>query len=542
MVSGAASSVAVIGAGPGGLASAMLLAASGVRVTVYEAGPSVGGRTSRVTLRSGAGEFGVDRGPTFFLMPYVLEEIFAATGRRLSDYADLRRLDPMYRLLVGRPGQGPLTIDATQDVSEMSRRLAAIEPADGAAFARFIADNRTKLRLMEPILRSSIRSPLDLLSAGTMKMLPHLNPHLTVAQLLKKYFKNPYVRLAVSFQSKYLGMSPMDCPSLFTILPFIEYEYGVWHPIGGCAGLMEAMAAACREMGVEIRCSSRVSGLEFDADRVTGVRLEGREEVHEHDQVLVNADATWALKAWVPAHLRPSADSDTRIDARRYSCSTYMLYLGIQGEVDLPHHTIFVSSKYEENLADITSNGTLSEDPSVYACNATPIDPTLAPAGHSSLYVLMPTPNTRASGEKIDWDPSTAEGRRIRQSVLEQLENRLGISNIERRIRAEHVTTPADWRAGADGIGPINHGATFNMAHNLGQMLHKRVQHEYPSVKGLYFCGGGTHPGSGLPVIFLSSQIVARIMCGKLGVAYAGDRGPVIREKAADLIGASAAG
>lgn len=526
MASGSGSSVAVIGAGPGGLASAMLLAASGASVTVYEAGPTVGGRTSRVRLDSSAGAFGVDRGPTFFLMPYVLEEIFAATGRRLSDYADLRRLDPMYRLLLGRPGQSPLQVDATQDVAEMSRRLAAIEPADGAAFERFIADNRTKLRLMEPILRSSIRSPLDLLSAGTMKVLPHLHPHLTVAQLLKRYFKNPFVRLAVSFQSKYLGMSPMDCPSLFTILPFIEYEYGVWHPIGGCSALMEAMAGACREMGVEIRCSSRVAALGLSGDRVAGVRLEGEDRVREHEQVLVNADATWALKALLPENLRPTADSDAKVDARRYSCSTYMLYLGIQGEVDLPHHTIFVSSKYEQNLADITSNGTLSEDPSVYACNPTPIDPTLAPPGHSSLYVLMPTPNTRASGERIDWDPATAEGRKIREGVLDQLEKRLGITDIRRRIRAEHVTTPSDWKRGADGIGAINHGATFNMAHNLGQMLHKRVQHEYPSVKGLYFCGGGTHPGSGLPVIFLSSQIVARIMCQRLGIAYAGDHGP----------------
>jgi phytoene desaturase len=506
----------------------MLLAASGVPVTIYEAGPTVGGRTSRVELDSPAGPFGVDRGPTFFLMPYVLEEIFAATGRRLSDYADLRRLDPMYRLLLGRENASPLKIDATQDVDEMSRRLAAVEPSDGAAFARFIADNRTKLRLMEPILRSQIRSPLDLLNAGTMKVLPHLHPHLTVAQLLKRYFKNPHVRLAVSFQSKYLGMSPMDCPSLFTILPFIEYEYGVWHPIGGCAALMHAMTRVCEEMGVEVRCSSRITGLEFDARRVTGVRVEGESAPRRHDHVLVNADATWALKSLVPESLRPRADSDTRVDARRYSCSTYMLYLGIEGGVDLPHHTIYVSSRYEQNLADITAGGALSQDPSVYVCNPTPIDPTLAPSGHSSLYVLMPTPNTRTSGGRISWDPAGPEGRKVRATVLEQLEQRMGITDLARRIRAERITTPDDWQRGADGIGAINHGATFNMAHNLGQMLHKRVQHEYPGLEGLYFCGGGTHPGSGLPVIFLSSQIVARAMCRRLGVAYAADRPPSV--------------
>jgi phytoene desaturase len=519
------SSVAVIGAGPGGLATAMLLAASGLRVRVYEAADHVGGRTGRVRIppvegRSPVGAFSADRGPTFFLMPYVLEEIFSASGRRLGDYVDLRRLDPMYRLVMGRSGQSPITVDATQDVREMSRRLAAVEPADGAAFDRFISDNRVKLRLMEPVLRSPMRSAIDVVKSASPKFLPHLNAHLSVAGLLERYFKNPYVRLAVSFQSKYLGMSPMECPSIFTILPFIEYEYGIWHPIGGCAALSDAMADACREMGVEIRTGEPVTGLEFDRTTLTGIRT--ARGVEHHDHAVVNADAAAALKRLVPADLLrrvPGFNTPAAIDAKRYSCSTYMLYLGIEGRADLPHHTIYISSKYEDNLKDITTRGTLSEDPSVYVCNPTPIDPTLAPEGCSSLYVLMPTPNTR-DGRSIDWKGRAGE---IRATVLSQLERRLGISGIERRIIAENVVTPDDWASGAHGTGPINHGATFNLAHNLGQMLHKRVQHRLPGVDGLWFVGGGTHPGSGLPGIFLSSQIAARMLCREAGVPFAGD-------------------
>lgn len=522
-----AATVAVVGAGPGGLASAMLLAASGLRVTCFESGAMVGGRTSRVVLDAigGGGRFGLDRGPTFFLMPYVLEEIFAATGRRLTDYAELTRLDPMYRLILGRPGDQPLTIDATQDVEEMSRRIGAIEPKDAAAFGRFIRDNRAKLDLMEPVLRSPMRSALDVVRAASPKFLPHLNAHLSVNGLLKKYFSNPYVRLAVSFQSKYLGMSPMECPSIFTILPFIEYEYGVWHPTGGCHALMLGMAQACEEMGVEIRCASAVTGLEFEGQgrdsRVTGVRTESR-GLEKFDHVVVNADAAWALKALIPDRLRPRGDSDSSLDARKYSCSTYMLYLGVDGEVDLPHHTIFVSSKYEQNLRDITHGGTLSDDPSVYVCNPSKLDPTLAPPGKSALYVLMPTPNTRESAGKIDW---TSNAESVRGVVLDQLERRFGISGIRSRIQVEQAISPEQWRAGGV-IGAINHGATFNLAHNLGQMLHKRVPHQYPAVDGLWFVGGGTHPGSGLPVIFLSAQIAARELCKRAGVRYAGDRLP----------------
>jgi phytoene desaturase len=249
---------------------------------------------------------------------------------------------------------------------------------------------------------------------------------------------------------------------------------------------------------------------------------------------VVNADATAAIKRFVPEHLRPG-ESDARVDAKRYSCSTYMLYLGLEGEVDLPHHTIYVSGRYDRNLEEITTVGTTSEDPSVYACNPSRLDPTLAPEGCSALYVLMPTPNTRTSEGRIDW---SAERAAARERVLHQLERRMGIADIRSRIRVEHEVTPEDWRKGADGIGPINHGATFNLAHNLGQMLHRRVAHEYERVPGLYFCGGGTHPGSGLPVIFLSAQITARLVCERMGLGYAGDRAPRMHDPVGELVGA----
>lgn len=512
--------VAVVGAGPGGLAAALQLAASGCRVTVFEAGPTVGGRTSRITLRDSAGRgFGFDRGPTFFLMPYVLEEIFSAAGRKLTDYATLTRLDPMYRLILGRKGDVPTVIDATQDVDEMARRLARVCERDGRNFHRFIADNRAKLRLMEPVLRSPMRNLADVVTSASPRFLPHLNPHLSVNGLLERYFSDPHVRLAVSFQSKYLGMSPMDCPSIFTILPFIEYEYGIWHPHGGCNALMRAMADVLEELGGRVECASPVTALEFSGRRVTGVRIaaDQGERAARFDHVVVNADAAAALQRFVPNDLRPTTWKDQAIERKRYSCSTYMLYLGLEGQVELPHHTIYVSERYRDNLDEITRLASLSEDPSVYVCNPGPVDQSLCPPGTSALYILMPTPNTQPGrdGATLDWSREAPEARR---RVVEQLERRFGIREVERRIVAEKATTPADWQTGADGTGPIQFGATFNLAHNLGQMLHRRVQHRCPGLDGLWFVGGGTHPGSGLPVIFLSSQITARLLCEEAGL------------------------
>ncbi|MEM8835993.1 MAG: phytoene desaturase family protein [Planctomycetota bacterium] len=511
--------IAVIGAGPGGLASAMLLAASGARVTIYEAQHEVGGRTARVRK----GPFAFDRGPTFFLMPYVLEEIYRAAGMRLLDDVKMTRLDPMYRLIVGHPegvSREPWTIDATQDIAEMSRRIAEIDPSDGANFERFIRDNRAKLLAAEPILRKPIRSLLDLVSGDAMGAATHIKPWHTVHSLLSKYFLHHAVRLAVSFQSKYLGMSPYECPSLFTILPFIEYEYGIWHPEGGCNAIMHSMAGVVRNLGGDVRTNAPVEGLTFEGNRCTGVIVDG--EARAHDHVVINADAAWALKNLLPEEQRRRVSgysSDSQIDRKRYSCSTFMLYLGVDGEVRLPHHTIYISTQYQQNLEDISTNGTLTDDPSIYVCNPSPLDPTLAPEGKSSLYVLVPTPNTK-EGVGIDW---SAEAPRLRNVALEQMEHRMGIEHVRERIEEEVVVTPDDWR----GMN-INHGATFNLAHNLNQMLHKRPQHRLQGLDGVWLVGGGTHPGSGLPVIFLSSQITARLLCEEVGLRYAGEHGPSV--------------
>lgn len=498
-------SVAVIGAGPGGLAAAMQLAAAGLRVRIYEAQPTVGGRTRRITL----GEYSFDCGPTFFLMPYVLEEIFSCCGFRLSDLVDLQRLDPMYRLLIGGKGQSPTILETTQDVDMMVRRIAAIDANDANAFREFLRNNRTKFERLTPVLKTRVRSLTDLINLDGLRAGKHVHPRTSIYQQLGDYFKNPQVRLAFCFQAKYLGMSPYECPSLFSILPFIEYEYGVWHPRGGCNAVMRAMARACEALGVEIVTNSPVESISFDRQRVTGVVVDGRHR--PHDRVVVNADGTWALKKLIPSHLRPR-DSDAAIDARKYSCSTAMLYLGVRGMVDLPHHTIYMSGNYEARFRDISHHGVLTEDPSAYVHNPSPLDPTLAPTGKSSLYTLLPITNNHPRQCSLDWN---LERDRLREDALRQLETVFGITDIRSRIEVEHLVTPLDWQNER-----INHGATFNLSHDFSQLLHKRIPHTYPGLDGLHFVGGATHPGSGLPVIFLGSTITTRHVCDLEGIDH----------------------
>lgn len=487
----------IIGAGPGGLATAILLAAAGVRVKVLERLPFVGGRTSSIEAEG----YKFDLGPTFFLYPRVLDEIFRAAGTSLRAEVPMERLDPQYRIQFGAGG----ALDCTADIERMERSIAALAPSDVPGFRRFLDENRTKLRAMEPCLENPFLGWRDLLSMRLLKMLPMIRPHQSLDDYLKRFFKDERVRLAFCFQSKYLGMSPFRCPSLFSVLSFLEYEYGVWHPIGGCAAVTEAMARVARRLGVEICLNEPVEEILFAGRRAVGVRT--NTGTHRADGVVVNADFARAMERLVPDHLRRRW-TNAKLARKKYSCSTFMMYLGVDGQFDLPHHTIHIARDYARNLDEIENRHVLSEDPSFYVQNACVTDPSLAPRGHSTLYVLAPVSHQHPN---IDW---TRERSRFRQRLLQKLAD-AGCGDLATRIRYERVITPADW----DGRYEVYRGATFNLAHSLDQMLHLRPHNRFEDLDGIYLVGGGTHPGSGLPVIFESARISSRLLLEDLGMS-----------------------
>lgn len=491
--------VLIIGAGPGGLASAMLLAQSGVQVTILERRDRVGGRTSW----HGENGYRFDLGPTFFLYPRVLEGIFASCGRSLRQEVEMKRLDPQYHLIFGSGGD----LLCTPDVAQMEQQVARISERDAGQFRRFLDDNRVKLARFRPCLEQSFRSWRDVVTWPMAKLLPILRPWASIDQELGRYFTDPRIRLAFSFQSKYLGMSPFNCPSLFSILSFLEYEYGVWHPTGGCSAVSEAMARVARDLGVDIRLNEPVEGLLFEGRKVVGART--AEGEYRADALVINADFAQAMTKLVPDHLRRGW-TDRKLAAKKYSCSTFMMYLGIEGRYDhLHHHTIYTSADYKKNLKDIEQDHVLSNDPSFYVHNPSVTDSTLAPAGHSSLYILVPTTHQNAN---VDW---SRERDRYRKLTLEQLK-KVGLHDLEGRIRYERIVTPADW----ENSMQIYRGATFSLAHNLGQMLHLRPRNRFEELPGVYLVGGGTHPGSGLPVIYESARISSRLLLQDLGLPW----------------------
>ena len=486
--------VVVVGAGPGGLASAMLLAASG------EKRDHGGGRTSTFEQDG----FRFDYGPTFFLYPRVLREIFSAAGYSLEREVPMVRLDPQYRLVFGQGGE----LLATGNHERMEAAVAQLCPADAKNFQRFMRDNRDKLQKFLPFLESPFENWRDLAKPEMLKLLPILAPWRSLDAELQQYFSDERIRLGFSFQSKYLGMSPFRCPGLFSILSFLEYEYGVFHPVGGCGAITRAMGRICEEMGVTIHCNEPVEEISFSGRKARGVKTSRREL--QADAVIMNAEFAEAARKLIPRSLR-SRWTDDAIAKKDHSCSTFMLYLGIVGRYDnVSHHTIYLSKDYRGNLHDIEKGHTLSNDPSIYVQNASVSDDTLAPEGMSSLYVLAPVTH---GCNGVNWSRDTAP---FREQVLDQMA-KIGMADVRERIRTERILTPANWAAEF----ALHRGSTFSMAHSLSQMLHLRPHNRFEETEGVYLAGGGTHPGSGLPVIFESARISAKLMLDDLGVKSA---------------------
>ena len=490
--------VAIIGAGPGGLASALLLAKSGVDVTVFERSSAVGGR-NKVFDRDG---FKFDLGPTFFHYPEVIEDIFKAIGLDAHDELNLHKLDLNYRLIFGQGGQ----LDCTSDLDEMTERIRALSGDNNAnAFRRYVADNRVKLHKSKACLQEPWYGPTDLLSKRAMRVAGVLRPQRSVAGDLMKLFDDDRLMLAMSFQTKYLGMSPFNCPSLFTMLAFLEYEYGIFHPIGGLGSVSERMASIAKDLGVTFRMNEAVESVIMDGKTIKGVRT-GKGEFFA-DKVVMNADFAQGMTQLFPDSVRKKW-TNKKIDGKKYSCSTFMLYLGIDKTYeDLPHHQIYASANYQKNLEDIEKNHKLTwDDPSVYVQNACVVDPSLAPEGCSTVYALVPVSHIH---ENIDW---SKEKDAYRDRVLEQIEEKLGFEGLRYHIVTEMVITPEDWG------DHCYRGAVFNLAHGLDQMLWRRPKNQFDEINNLYLVGGGTHPGSGLPVIYESARISSKLLLDSLGI------------------------
>ncbi|MFD1017962.1 phytoene desaturase family protein [Thalassobacillus hwangdonensis] len=478
--------VAVIGAGPGGLAAAMILAKEGYDVNVYEKQSFVGGRNGAWKI----GPYTFDIGPTFLSMPHIFEEVFEAAGKDMHDYLSLIELDPMYALMF----EGK-KIPMYRDPDKMKETISKYYPGNERGYERFMEDNRKKMQALLPLLQNKHHRLTDYLRLRTLKALPNLSLGKTVYDVLSEYFSEEELKIAFTFQAKYLGMSPWECPGAFSILSYMEHEYGVYHPIGGLNQLSKAMATVVEELGGTIHLDSPVKKLITEGKRVAGLHLENGEQV-EADEVIINADFAEAMTKLVDAP-KLKTYSEEKLAKKKFSCSTFMIYIGVNRQFDEAHHTIVFSEDYKRNVEEITRKFELSEDPSIYIHNPSVSDTTLAPDGHSAIYILAPVPNNRSG---INW---SEQADTFKEMIYDTIEKKTGFEDLRASIVTEKVWTPSNWQQDFS----VYEGATFSLGHQLSQMMYFRPHNKFNELEHCWLVGGGTHPGSGLPTILESARI-----------------------------------
>ena len=446
----------VVGAGLGGLTAAIRLAARGWDVTIYEKNADPGGRAGGIS----AGGYTWDAGPTLIMMPEILQELFAAAGRQIEDYLDLRRVDPYYRVAFEEGGH----LDLTGNLPAMVAAVEAIEPGAGRQYLRFFGHAERLSRLTRgSIIERPFNGMRDLLNPAVLASLLRSRPFHTVASEVAAHFRSSALRRAFSFQTLYLGTSPDRTPAAYLMIPFVEAALGVWYPIGGTRQIGQAMARLARELGVTVRTGAPVARILTVSGRAVGVALE--------DGTTDRADAVVANAEWAYTQ-RLLLDGGERVLQRDHGASAVLFCLAVRGEIAGPHHTFLLSADFEGNLADIFERRVVPEHPSIYLCRPTATDPTLAPAGVELLYVLVPCPTLQGG---IDWGrraarppqegarPARQRGNRGPRSPDPRRDGRharglQGAPQPDARLRVRHGRDAAPVRAvpADDSLPPVS--------------------------------------------------------------------------------------
>ena len=488
----------VVGAGLGGLATALRLRALGLEVTVVERGPAPGGRAGRIVERG----YTWDTGPSLITMPWLLRELFAVAGRELDEQVALRPLDPFYR--IDWPEDG-VRLDFAGDRARLRSAVAALSPADAANLDAFLDASRA---IHEQAVLVAGRRAFEGPGAFA-RLLPtmlRLGAAQPLARFCSRYFAEPHVHQAMSFHSLYIGGDPYRVPAVYAALAYLQLADGVWYADGGVYAVVEALVRTLEAEGVQIVCADGAEEIVVRGGRAVAVRTASG-AVHPADIVVSNADAVRTRTRL----LRGAPDRlPWRLRGPRNGMSCLLLYLGCRRRFPaLLHHTLVVGPGYRRFIDDVTRRRRLPGTLSLYVHAPARTEAAMAPDGGDSLAVLLPVPNL-ASGD--DWD---AIGDAWRDRVVRYLEDVAGLEGLEASIEVEHRMTPLDFLRRFDA----DDGNAFGTEPLLTRSAWLRQPNRDRTVDGLYHVGAGVHPGAGVPGVLLGAEVTAGLVARQLDPA-----------------------
>jgi len=476
----------IIGSGFGGLALAIRLQAAGIDVTVLEKREKIGGRAYQLKDRG----YVFDMGPSLITAPHIVDSVFRAAGKRLHDFVDLVPLDPYYRVFF----HDGTHLDYVGDPLRMKAQMEAFNVEDAARFDAFMEEVRP---IFDAVIGDRLGSkPFDSLRtmAGFLPRMARMKAYLPVTTFVNRFFQDFRHRFLYSFHPLFVGGNPFYTPAIYLMIPFLEREGGVWFTRGGMYSLVEAMGRLFLELGGTIRTGVEVSRIEVDASgRAVGVQAGDR--IFDADLVVSNADVGHTYKHLIdPEHRKRWTDG--KIDRTDFTMSCFLLYLGTRKQYpQLEHHTLILAERYKDLLKDIFDRKILPDDFSMYLHVPTRTDPGMAPDGCESMYVLVPVANNKSG---LDWEEIKSE---FAQRILAFLEE-WGMEGLRENLEVLHTFTPDDFASQLNAF----HGNAFAIVPKFTQTAWFRPQNRSEDVEGLYLVGAGTHPGAGVPGVFLSAE------------------------------------
>jgi phytoene desaturase len=480
--------VIVIGSGFGGLGAAARIAAHGYEVEIFEKRDKPGGRGYVYEIDG----FKFDGGPTVITAPFMFDDIFALAGRDREEYVQFVPCDPFYRIY-NHEGRA---FNYNGDMDFILGQIEEWSPEDVEGYKRLVATTK-------PIFEKGFVQLADkpFLKLGDMiRIIPdlmRLQSYKTVYAYVSQFIQSDFLRRCFSFHPLLVGGNPFSTTSIYTMIHYLEREWGVHYALGGTGAIVQALVRLIEELGGVLHLNAKVQEILVEGGRATGIRLADG-AVHKADAVLSNAEVAYTYTQLIPARHR-RRNSDGRWRRTQYSMSLFVIYFGTKRrytDTGLAHHNIILSERYKGLLADIFRHKRLAEDFSLYLHMPTLTDPSMAPEGCEAFYVLSPVPHL---GGDVDWRQAA---KPYRDAIMQFLEDNY-LPDLQSNIVAEHTIDPLHFR---DTLNSYL-GSAFSVQPILTQSAWFRPHNRSEDIDRLYFCGAGTHPGAGLPGVLSSSKI-----------------------------------
>jgi phytoene desaturase len=493
-------SVIIIGAGIGGIATAARLAKAGYSVSVYEKQATPGGR---VEVVSGKG-YRFDAGPTLFLMPDVWRSTYADLGEDLDQHLDLIRLDPTYRVHF----HDGSSIDLSSNLVLMREQLDRLSPGSFEAYLRYLGEGYRHYTLsLQKFVGRNFYSLLDYFSPANLPLLFQLKALVKHSSNIARYFKDERLQAAFTFQNMYLGLSPYDAPATYSLLQYTELGEGVWFPRGGLYQTIVSLEEIARSLGVRFYYNTPVSQIHVDGNRADGITLKSGERL-KADIVIANADLPYVYQ-----ELMPAETSLQSLKKKKYTSSALMFFWGFKGDrsPDLLHHNVFLADDhYKSSFDSIFKDLTLPAIPSFYLNVPSRTAPDFAPPDGDGIMALVPVGHVHEDNPQ-DWRLLEERAKSI---VFQRLAE-MGLTNLEERTVFEAKWGPNYYLKTLN----LAKGAAFGLSHNFMQVGYLRPHNRHGRYANLYFVGASTHPGTGLPIVLLSAKLVAQRIAKEMPIA-----------------------